>query len=89
MSILGLLPHTNPAPTATPSPIQRRLAQAFALIEQIQEQRLQEQDPLAGRFIEERLIWRELLDLELQDIDEQIERICASAVVPRTEYRDD
>lgn len=89
MSILGLSLHTNPGPPATPSPIQRRLAEAFVFVEHLQQQRLQGQDAMLGRFIEERLIWRELLDLELQDIDEQIEGICASAAVPEKERPDD
>jgi hypothetical protein len=33
-------------------------------------------DQFFGKLTENRLIWRELLDLELQDIEEEIERIC-------------
>jgi hypothetical protein len=31
--------------------------------------------PLFGKVVEVRVVWRELLELELHDVDEQIERI--------------
>jgi len=81
MRILGLSRHTNPNSPATKNPLQLRLAEAFGLIEHIQQQRREGHDALWAKFVEERLIWRELLDLELQDVDEQLERICASAAI--------
>jgi hypothetical protein len=39
--------------------------------------RAEEEDDALGGFVEERIVWRELLELELQEIDEQIERISA------------
>lgn len=55
-----------------------RLDRAFARLQDIQLVRNHRQDPFFGKSAEERFIWRELLDLELQDIDEQIERITAA-----------
>jgi hypothetical protein len=40
--------------------------------------RIEWDDPHLGKSAEERVIWRELLELELQDVDEQIERISAA-----------
>ena len=60
-------------------PTQKRLADAFACLEKLERQRAHGQGPVFGKFVEERIIWRELLDLELQAVDEQIERISAAA----------
>ena len=57
----------------------QRLARAFSGLQVIQLARSLRQDPLLGKFAEERIIWLELLYLELQYIDEQIERISAAA----------
>jgi len=59
------------------SPSHHRLAQAFS--QNLQLVRNHRQDPHFGKSAEERIIWRELIDLELQEADEQIERISASA----------
>lgn len=48
---------------------------AFSLLERIQLDRACRRNPLFGRLVEERIIWRELIELELQEVDEQIERI--------------
>ncbi len=56
------------------SPVRQRLARAFCLLEKIQLDRVQRRDPCFGTLIEERMIWSELLDLELHEIDEQIGR---------------
>lgn len=58
---------------------QKRLAEAFTCLEKLERQRAHGHDPVFGKFVEERIIWRELLELELQDVDEQIERISAVA----------
>lgn len=43
------------------------------------------QDPNFGKAVEERIVWRELLDLELQNVDEQIDGITSrSEKLPET-----
>ena len=54
---------------------QERLAEAVTYLERLDLERIFHGDPNLGKPIEERIIWRELLDLELQDFDEQIERL--------------
>ena len=56
-----------------------RLNRGFSRLQDIQLVRNHRQDPLFGKPIEERIVWRELLELELQEVDEQIERISAAA----------
>ncbi len=56
-----------------------RLKRAFNRLQGIQLVRNHRQDRFFGKSAEERIIWRELLDLELQDVDEQIERLSAAA----------
>ena len=60
-------------------PTQKRLTEAFACLARLACEREQGDEPVFGRFIEQQIIWRELLELELQDTDEQIERIVATA----------
>ena len=60
-------------------PTRQRLAQAFSSLENIELVRNRRSDRYFGRSAEERIIWRELLELELQYVDEQIERICGTA----------
>ena len=55
--------------------IHDRLAKAAACLERLDEERVVLGDPTLGKSVEERIIWRELLDLELQEFDEQIERL--------------
>ena len=52
---------------------------AFSRLQQIQLVRNDRQDPRFGRPAEDRIIWRELLELELQDVDEQVEQMLAAA----------
>jgi hypothetical protein len=65
-------------------PTRQRLAEGFGRLQNIQLVRNHRQDPLSGKYAEDRIIWRELLDLKLQDVDEQIQRILAA-----TEERSD
>ena len=58
---------------------QERLERAFSRLRGIQLVRNHRQDRFFGKSAEERIILRELLDLELQDVDEQIERLSAAA----------
>jgi hypothetical protein len=73
-----------PGVQASNCPTRQRLAEAFSGLQNIQLVRNHRQDPLFGRYVEDRMIWRELLDLELQDVDEQMQRILAA-----TEERSD
>ena len=61
---------------ARTSVLQERLAKAAAYLERLDEERVACGDPKLGTAIEKRIIWRELLDLELREFDEEIERIC-------------
>jgi hypothetical protein len=50
----------------------RRLAAGATLIESLDCDRIRLKSPEFGRTIEESIVWRELVDLELQEIDEHI-----------------
>ncbi len=52
-----------------------RLDQAFSRLQNIQFARDDRKDPYFGRSTENRIVWRELLELELQEVEEQFERI--------------
>jgi len=56
-----------------------RLAEEQAFLEHLDVEREFRRDPAFGRITEERIVWGELLDLELQDLDEQLDRICETA----------
>lgn len=71
---LNLLDANDARPAAPASPTRRRLEQAFTRLQAIAAVRRDYPDPLFGKVVEERIVWRELLELELQSIDEQIER---------------
>jgi hypothetical protein len=61
------------------SPTHERLTRAFSRLQHIELARNEREDPRFEQAVEERIIWRELLELELQDVDEQIERISVAA----------
>jgi hypothetical protein len=56
-----------------------RLAEAKACLERLDAERACRGDPGFGQTTEDRIVWGELLDLELQDIDEQVSRIRQTA----------
>jgi hypothetical protein len=58
------------------SKVYARLRAAGASLERLDLERALSGDPHLGRAVEERIVWRELLDLELQDFDGQIQCIC-------------
>ena len=60
------------------SRVQQRLAQGFETLEAIQRERTEMHDLLIGKALEQRIVHRELLELELQDLDEQMDRIRAA-----------
>jgi hypothetical protein len=55
----------------------QRLDRSFALLQTLDSHHMAGLRSAIGKLIEQRVIWRELLDLELQEVDEQIERITA------------
>lgn len=61
------------------STIWQRLAEEKACLEHLDAGRACRGDSGFGRTIEDRIVWGELLDLELQNIDEQVSRICQAA----------
>lgn len=65
----------HPQPGKPVCPARQRLAEAFARLLRIDLERLETDDPLYARPEEDRIVWRELLDLELQDIDERLGKI--------------
>lgn len=50
----------------------KRLKDEVALLESIERDRIRFQCPGFGRTVEESIIWRELVDLELQEIDQHV-----------------
>lgn len=64
------------AVTAT---IHARLAEAKESLEYLDAERERRVDPNFGRLTEDKIVWRELLELELQDAEERITRMCDAA----------
>jgi hypothetical protein len=56
--------------------IRERLVQGFITLERLDLIRMFRKDPTVGKATERKIIHRELLDLELQEMDEQLDRIC-------------
>lgn len=67
-----------PKPAEPISPLRRRLADSFIRLQNIDLLRAQRDDPNYARTLEDRLVWRELIELELQEIDERIAKIAGS-----------
>jgi hypothetical protein len=63
------------------SSIHDRLEAGRISLEHLDGERAMSGDAKYGRAVEKRIVGRELFELELQDFDEQIERICESARV--------
>lgn len=59
--------------------IRQRLAEEKSCLEHLDAERAHQGDSGFGKTTEERIIWGELLELELQDIDEQVSRIAQAA----------
>ena len=53
-----------------------RLAEGFRTLEEIKVIRAMMQDPSLEKALERRIVYRELVELELQDMDDQLEWIC-------------
>jgi hypothetical protein len=54
--------------------IRRRLSEGQAALERLDAERQRRGDPRLGKTAEDRIVWGELLELELQDIDERVSR---------------
>jgi hypothetical protein len=67
-------------PPAQPnSNARRRLAEVKARLDMLHAERDRLGDPAYEKAAEDEIIWNELIELELQDIDEQLTRIRNSA----------
>lgn len=63
------------APKSTKNPaaaIRQRLAEEKANLDRLDDQRQRLMGSGYGKAVEERIVWNELLELELQDVDDQI-----------------
>ena len=59
--------------------LRQRLVEAKTELDRLDRERESRGDMAFGRHTEDRIVWAELLDLELQDIDERFHRICQTA----------
>ena len=66
--------NTQPEP-AHPQASRQRLAEAAACLERLDGERERLRDSHYGKTTENRIIWGELVELELQEIDEQMRHI--------------
>ena len=56
-----------------------RLSEAKESLDYLDLERDHRDDPAFGKLIEQQIIWRELLELELQDAEERITSMCDAA----------
>ncbi len=56
-------------------PVRRRLADEKSRLDGLDAERESRGDPGLGKVREDRIVWHELIELELQDIEEQVTRI--------------
>ena len=56
-----------------------RLAEAKACLDYLDTERTRRGDPDFGRLLEDKTVWRELLELELEDAEYRIARMCDAA----------
>lgn len=59
--------------------ITRRLSAAKESLDYLEAERARREDSGFGILIEQQIIWRELLELELQDAEERIKKMCDAA----------
>ncbi len=75
---LRKMPASGPDPIIGPSgasAVRRRLAEEKACLERLEAERTLRGDAAFRKATENRIVWSELLELELQDIDEQVKRL--------------
>jgi hypothetical protein len=79
LDICGRWPRRPAGTVPALSPTSKRLQAEVAVLDQLD----QEHSGLAasnfGKALADHIVWRELLELELQEIDEQIDRITGAA----------
>gem|GEM_PF-1483070 len=59
--------------------LRQRMSEEKAALEHLDAERQRRGDSRFGKTTEDRIVWGQLIDLELQEIDEQVSRICGSA----------
>ena len=59
--------------------VRERLAEAKASLDYLDLERARRADPEFGKRIEARIVWREILELELEEAEERITRLCDAA----------
>jgi len=72
------LPSTSDSAQPEPTPADdalQRLSEGMLCLERLDAERTRRDDPLFGRSTEDRIIWGELLELEIQDIEAEVNRI--------------
>jgi hypothetical protein len=57
----------------------QRLTEEVACLERLEVERESRRNVQFGRATENQIVWSELIELELQEIDEQVSRICDAA----------
>ena len=68
--------------------VRKRLAAAVAALDRLDSERARYHDFRLGKTAEDRIVWGELVDLELQDIDEQVGRILRATLALQRETLD-
>jgi hypothetical protein len=79
LDLRNCIPWSPVGTNAGAGPTFKRLREECAVLGDLELERIERADPQFGKAIENRILWRELLELELQDIDERIERIAETA----------
>ncbi len=74
MRLFRRKPKSASTPEQEPASVAQRLAEAFAVIQNLEVERDFRADPFYGKDEEERIIWRELFDLEMQQLHEHFGR---------------
>ncbi len=62
----------------------RRLARGVAALDELERERARRRKPGFGKAAEDRIVWGELLELELQDVDERLDQAGREAASPDT-----
>jgi hypothetical protein len=64
---------TEPCPATDAA--KQRLSEAVARLEHLDAERKRRADAAFGKATESRIVWSELIDLEMQELDQQVNRI--------------
>ncbi len=63
----------------TETATKERVSKAKECLDYLEIEREQRGDPAFGKLVEQQMIWRELLELQLQDAEERITSMCNAA----------